>query len=67
MQGNRPDEEYEDPHAACAHEIARLRDALAALRDGLSVGVNREGTRYVGIPNTTLFWQAYDHATQILQ
>lgn len=26
MQGNSPDEEYEDPHGECRHEIKRLRE-----------------------------------------
>lgn len=28
MQGNAPDEEYEDPHGECAREVARLLEAL---------------------------------------
>lgn len=33
MQGNAPDEEYEDPHGECAHEIAKLRAALRSIND----------------------------------
>ena len=32
MQGNSPDEEYEDPHGECAAEIARLQAELEGVR-----------------------------------
>lgn len=31
MKGNAPDEEHEDPHGECRHEIERLRGALEGL------------------------------------
>lgn len=32
MQGNAPDEEYNDPHGECAAEIKRLQDVIKEMR-----------------------------------
>lgn len=37
MQGNSPDEEYEDPHGECAAEIKRLQAVIKEMREWGSI------------------------------
>jgi len=36
MQGNAHDEEYEDPHGECRHEIRALQAKVISLRESLT-------------------------------
>lgn len=36
MQGNAPDEEYEDPHGECSHHIETLKGHINALLNQLA-------------------------------
>lgn len=52
MQGNAHDEEYDDPHGQCLHEITRLRETLA--QSQAREGELREALKpFAGLPETS--------------